>query len=401
MSKKVNYSDSSIRNSLLFPGIAGFFERFSYYGVRTLLIIYLIHPDLNRATLLLGSTVLVGVLRPLGGFITDRFLGTRRSVLVANCLTILGTMLLYISLKKLLIPGIVCIILGSALFAPANMHILLRKQKDTHFQADSWMSIYFAFVSVGLFFGENSFTSITNESSLEKGMLFCLVSSICSIICTVIYRNEEKEQTIETQAVVKQINTPIIAGLFIAILLFWIATSLTNFNFSYHLTQHTSNSFADTITTFISLLAGFLFFFLWRYVSIPTIYKWVSGLILGGIVAFLPLLENDFYNTFWLNSSCITLLTFSEILTGALTYSLIKEFSSKKYLTTLIGTGLFFESVGAIIVYKWLPNLKLHSTTEIILSLAIYLLPAFVTIIVLYMIKKHNQSGSENQLIDQ
>lgn len=394
-----------LKSSLLLPSLAGLFERFSFYGLRTLLILYVLTSDLpfgfNKISMLLGITIVIGILRPIAGFVTDRFLGPKRSVLIANGLIIAGTILLYFSLESLLFPGTALIILGSALFAPANLHILLSEQKNARFRTDSWMSLYFAFVTIGLYLGEDSLTAFTNQSRFESGIFFCLVSSICSLICAFIYRSSEKEKTNEIVSVNSTNNLPLISGMFIAILLFWIANSLTSLNFSFRLTQHSSNDFAHYLTALTSLLAGFLFFFLWRYVSIPTVYKWISGLILGGIVAFLPLLDNDFYNRLGLNCICIILLTISEILTGALTYSLLQTFSPKKYLTTIIGTALFFESVGAIIVYKWLPEIKLRSTTEIFLSIALFLIPAIAAIIILYSFKKRNQYRSVNQLIDQ
>ena len=69
-------------------------ERFSYYGMRALLILYLTQHFLftdERSTVLYGAyTALVFVMTIIGGMLADRFLGSRKAVTFGALLLVLG-----------------------------------------------------------------------------------------------------------------------------------------------------------------------------------------------------------------------------------------------------------------------------------------------------------------------
>ena len=69
-------------------------ERFSYYGMRGLLIIYLTQHFLfsdSRSTLIYGAyTALVYVMTIIGGTLADRYLGQRKAVTYGAILLVLG-----------------------------------------------------------------------------------------------------------------------------------------------------------------------------------------------------------------------------------------------------------------------------------------------------------------------
>src|SRR3954467_8022748 len=69
-------------------------ERFSYYGMRALLVLYLTKSFLfgdNAAYAIFGSyTALVFATPVLGGFLADRLLGFRKAVVLGGVLMALG-----------------------------------------------------------------------------------------------------------------------------------------------------------------------------------------------------------------------------------------------------------------------------------------------------------------------
>ena len=71
-----------------------FWERFSYYGMRALLVFYLMQHFLfsdERSYLIYGAYSAVVYMTPvLGGFISDRFLGARKAVTLGTVLLVLG-----------------------------------------------------------------------------------------------------------------------------------------------------------------------------------------------------------------------------------------------------------------------------------------------------------------------
>ena len=75
-------------------------ERFSYYGMRAILVLYLIAAFLGNAdaSRLYGSFAGLIYLSPLlGGYIADRYWGNRRSIIVGGVVMILGQLLLFAS----------------------------------------------------------------------------------------------------------------------------------------------------------------------------------------------------------------------------------------------------------------------------------------------------------------
>ena len=77
---------------------AEMWERFSYYGMRALLIFYLTKHwlfDDGKANLIYGAyTSLVYITPVLGGYLADRFLGQRKAVVYGAVLLTLGHLLM-------------------------------------------------------------------------------------------------------------------------------------------------------------------------------------------------------------------------------------------------------------------------------------------------------------------
>src|SRR3954470_3122889 len=73
---------------------AEMWERFSYYGMRALLVLYLTqHLDLQRPDALLvyaTYTSLVYLTPLLGGLVADRYLGQRKAILIGGIVMAMG-----------------------------------------------------------------------------------------------------------------------------------------------------------------------------------------------------------------------------------------------------------------------------------------------------------------------
>ncbi len=69
-------------------------ERFSYYGMRALLVLYLVNAQqwatAHAATLYGTYTMLVYLTPLIGGYLADRFIGTRRSLVIGGIIISLG-----------------------------------------------------------------------------------------------------------------------------------------------------------------------------------------------------------------------------------------------------------------------------------------------------------------------
>ena len=77
-------------------------ERFSYYGMRALLVLYLTKSvgfSDNQAFLLYGAyTTLVYITPVAGGYLADHYIGAKRAVAFGGCLIALGHITIALSL---------------------------------------------------------------------------------------------------------------------------------------------------------------------------------------------------------------------------------------------------------------------------------------------------------------
>ena len=137
-------------------------ERFSYYGMRVLLVLFLVSETAGggwgwtrAAALQLFAlyTGLVYVTPIFGGMIADRFLGYRKAVLCGAFLMTLGHASLAMESKVSFYAGLVLLILGNGLFKPNISSIvgqLYAKETD---KKDGAYTIFYMGINAGAFLG--------------------------------------------------------------------------------------------------------------------------------------------------------------------------------------------------------------------------------------------------------
>ena len=130
-------------------------ERFGYYGMQALIVYYMVQrlnfPD-QRATLVWGAAAaLIYVAPAIGGWIGDRVLGTRRTMLIGAVILTLGYALMVIPGQSVwfLFCALGVIVVGNGLFK-ANAGNLVRKiYEGNDSRIDSAFTIYYMAVNLG------------------------------------------------------------------------------------------------------------------------------------------------------------------------------------------------------------------------------------------------------------
>lgn len=139
-------------------------ERFSYYGMRALFILFLVKAvqfTKADASNLYGSfTGMVYLMPLLGGYISDRYWGNRRSIVVGGVLMAVGHFLLFVSASSLgtsnclhfLYAGLFFLCVGNGFFKPniSTMVGQLYPEKDP--RVDSAYTIFYMGINLGAFF---------------------------------------------------------------------------------------------------------------------------------------------------------------------------------------------------------------------------------------------------------
>lgn len=108
------------------PGLTVLFltemwEKFSYYGMRALLVYYMTRQLMlgqAQASWIYGLYTALAYFTPIvGGYLTDRWLGRRRAVIIGGSVMAIGHFLM--TFEPAFYPALACIALGNGLFLPS------------------------------------------------------------------------------------------------------------------------------------------------------------------------------------------------------------------------------------------------------------------------------------------
>ncbi|HEU4760895.1 MAG TPA: peptide MFS transporter [Gemmatimonadales bacterium] len=132
-------------------------ERFSYYGMRAFLILYMVHVlqfDDRHAGSVYGTyTASVWAAAILGGIIADRWLGQYKSVLYGGIIIMLGHFTLALHPLPAFYTGLALIVIGTGLLKPNVSGIVgsLYERDDT--RRDAGFSIFYMGINLGAALG--------------------------------------------------------------------------------------------------------------------------------------------------------------------------------------------------------------------------------------------------------
>ncbi len=132
-------------------------ERFSYYGMRSLLVLYLVnalHWDGARATGLYGTYTMAVYLSALpGGYLADRWIGTRRSLVLGGVLIAAGHFSLAFPGMTMFYAGLALIVAGTGFFKPNSSTIVGQMYRPGDPRRDGGFTIFYMGVNVGAALG--------------------------------------------------------------------------------------------------------------------------------------------------------------------------------------------------------------------------------------------------------
>lgn len=139
-------------------------ERFSFYGMRALLILFLTASVLGEmpgwgwtrenASALFGSYVgLVYLSTMLGGYFADKIIGFRWAVVVGAVLMTLGHASMAVETEFSIYLGLVLLVFGNGFFKPNMTSIISEMYKDRPEKKDGAYTLFYMGVNAGAFFG--------------------------------------------------------------------------------------------------------------------------------------------------------------------------------------------------------------------------------------------------------
>ena len=191
-------------------------ERFSYYGMRAIFILFMTKVLLmkdNEASEIYGSyTGLVYLTPLLGGYLCDKFLGNRRSIIIGGALMALGQFLMFLSASvgaeggvSIMWAALTAIIIGNGFFKPNISTMVGQLYPAGDRRIDSAFTIFYMGINLGAFFSP----LICGSMDFKWGFLMACIGMIVSLICFVLFQKKYliSEEGKEIGLPVKKLDT--------------------------------------------------------------------------------------------------------------------------------------------------------------------------------------------------
>lgn len=168
-------------------------ERFSFYGMRVLLILFLTAALMGdnpgwgwsseNAGALYGTYAMLLYITPIfGGIIADRFIGYRWAVVIGSIIMTLGHAAMAFESQLMLYIGLGLLVIGTGFFKPNMTSILSEMYKNFPEKKDGAYTIFYMGVNAGAFFGMMLCGYLANELGWHYGFglagIFMLLGTI-------------------------------------------------------------------------------------------------------------------------------------------------------------------------------------------------------------------------------
>ena len=160
-------------------------ERFGYYGMQALLVIYLIK-ELNftdtMANGLFGAfSALCYAFISIGGVVGDKILGTKRTMFIGAVVLAIGYGLLGLDAEHHLYIGLAAIITGNMLFKANPSSLVSKLYKAGDHRIDSAFTIYYMSINIGSFVSMLLCPMAKDLWGWDAGFLICCIGLIIAI----------------------------------------------------------------------------------------------------------------------------------------------------------------------------------------------------------------------------
>ncbi|MFA6435494.1 MAG: peptide MFS transporter [Elusimicrobiales bacterium] len=131
-------------------------ERFSYYGMRALLTLYMVKYlmfSTEKSGQIYGwYTGMVYFTPLLGGYIADRYLGQRRSIVVGGTLMALGHFAMAFPPLPFFFSALILLIMGNGFFKPNISTVVGALYEENDPRRDAGFTIFYMGINLGAFF---------------------------------------------------------------------------------------------------------------------------------------------------------------------------------------------------------------------------------------------------------
>ncbi len=172
-------------------------ERFSYYGMRAIFILFmtkiLLMKDADASEIYGSYTGLVYLTPLLGGYLCDQFLGNRRSIIIGGFLMALGQFFMFLSASNggelgitLMWTGLTSLIIGNGFFKPNISTMVGQLYPANDRRIDSAFTIFYMGINLGAFFSP----LVCGSMDFKWGFLSACIGMLIGLVAFIMFQKQ-------------------------------------------------------------------------------------------------------------------------------------------------------------------------------------------------------------------
>ena len=169
-------------------------ERFSYYGMRALLVLYMVQTlmySAQKAGSIYGwYTGLVYLTPLLGGYLADRYFGQRKCITAGAIFMILGLLLLAFGPKSLFLFSLFLMIAANGFIKSNISSVLGLLYGDNNKQKDSAFTIFYMGINVGAFLSPLVCGTLAVKYGFQYGFAAAGIGMLLGLLCYKLFENK-------------------------------------------------------------------------------------------------------------------------------------------------------------------------------------------------------------------
>jgi len=199
-------------------------ERFSYYGMRAIFILFmtevLLMNDKDASEIYGSYTGLVYLTPLLGGYLCDRYLGNRRSIVIGGFLMAIGQFMMFLSASaghgasgvSFMWMGLTALIIGNGFFKPNISTMVGQLYPANDRRIDSAFTIFYMGINLGAFFSPLVCGSL---GDYKWGFLAACIGMLIGLLSFVMFQKRSliSEEGKEIGLPVKRLDITAIASI--------------------------------------------------------------------------------------------------------------------------------------------------------------------------------------------
>lgn len=409
-------------------------ERFSFYGMRALIVLYMIENlmfSAQKAGNIYGLyTGLVYLTPILGGYIADRYLGQRRCISIGAIFMIIGLFLLAFGTKDLFLISLFLMIIANGFFKSNISSVLGLLYGNNNEKKDSAFTIFYMGINLGAFISPLVCGTLAAKFGYKYGFAAAGIGMLIGLLLYKIFENkllgtnglkpiikENNASKIEAESITNTSSEKSFFSLLFLMLFtipFWVCFEQAGSSLTLFAQYQTNRNilgfeiptgyFQSLNPLFIITLAPLVSIF-WDFLrnkakEPSSVEKFATALFLISI-SFIILAIGAFFtkkglvSPLWLVLGYF-IMTIAELCLSPIGLSLVSKLAPKNMLSLTMGIWFLTSFLGNLIAGIWGGNYENIGPMHLFLILALL---SFITfVILLFFVPYFNKFLEKNKI---